>query len=175
MAEHDTLREQCRQCLHTMISLLGFQADISATEAEDTITLNLKTNEAGRLIGRRGHCLQSLELLLQTILRRQQPDCPAVEIVIDGYRNSRGPQEHGGRRSTRTPVDEERLRTMALDAAKEVVRWGEPQRIGPLDAAERRVVHMVLREEPGVTTESEEPDANGRKRVLVRLANAPDA
>lgn len=171
MAVTEALRKDSADRLARMVTLLGFRAEVTVQESEDALLLDLKTEEAGRLIGRKGHCLQALELLLDRMLRKQHGEGPAVEISIDGYRN---PRERSGsaRRSARGNVDEERLGALAADTAKEVKRWGEPRAIGPFNAAERRVIHMTLRDDPDVQTESEEPDPSGRKRIVVRLARA---
>jgi spoIIIJ-associated protein len=156
-----------------MVALLGFTAEVGAQESEEGLVLELKTSEAGRLIGRKGHCLQALELLLERMLRKQHADGPALQISIDGYRNPR--EEDPTQRRGARGVDEERLRRMAEDTAKEVKRWGEERRLGPLNAAERRVVHMTLRGDPQVCTESEPPDPSGRKCIVVRLAQSDHA
>jgi spoIIIJ-associated protein len=174
MAVDESFRKDSIERLSRMVSLLGFRAEVGTEESEEGLILTLKTEDAGRLIGRKGHCLQALELLLDRMLRKQHGEGPNVQISIDGYRNPREPgseSRHGGRGGP----DEERLRRMAEDTAKEVKRWGEPQKTAPLTAAERRIVHMTLRADHDVETESEEPDQNGRKRVLVRLARRQDA
>ena len=58
---------------------------------------------------------------------------------------------------------------IAKDAAKEVKMWGEPKRIGPYKPGERRIIHMTLRNDPEVETESDaQPDANNCKMVEIR-------
>ena len=135
MAIDESIRKDSIERLSRMVSLLGFRAEVGTEEAEDALILTLKTEDAGRLIGRKGHCLQALELLLDRMLRKQHGEGPTVQISIDGYRN---PREAGGesRRSGRSTVDEERLRQLAEETAKEVKRWGETQKTGPLSAAE---------------------------------------
>ncbi len=172
MAIDEAYKRESIECLSRMVALLGFQAEVEAQETDEGLVLELKTGDAGRLIGRKGHCLQALELLLERMLRKQHPDGPAPQLSIDGYRCPRPQGAHSGHRRN---VDEERLRRMAEDAAKEVKRWGEERRLGPFNAAERRIVHLALRDDPQVCTESEAPDAAGRKCVVVRLAPAPQA
>lgn len=174
MAIDESIRKDSIERLSRMVSLLGFRAEVGTEEAEDALILTLKTEDAGRLIGRKGHCLQALELLLDRMLRKQHGEGPTVQISIDGYRN---PREAGGesRRGGRSNVDEERLRQLAEETAKEVKRWGETRKTGPLSAAERRIVHMALRGDHEIETESDEPDQNGCKCVIVRLAKRKEA
>ena len=162
-------KEESSQRLAKMIELLGFAADISETEGERGFALNLKTADPGRLIGRKGHYLQSLELLLNRMLRKAHKQFPWVELDIDGY------QRKTRRRSgTSASPEAERLHRMAVDTAKEVKRWGQPKKLGPFEARERRVIHMVLREDSEVESESAEDEGGGMKKVVIRLA-APRA
>ena len=161
-------QEQSQQSVDVfseMVRLLGIQASASAVSEKERTWISVKSEEAGRLIGRKGQYLEGLELLLNRILRRKFGKCDWVELEIDGYQRRRptGPE---GRRPK---VDEERLTRIADDTAKEVKRLGEPARIGPFNAAERRLIHMVLRNDPEIETESDEADADGQKMVVVRL------
>ena len=174
MAIDESIRKDSIERLSRMVALLGFRAEVGTEEAEDALILTLKTEDAGRLIGRKGHCLQALELLLDRMLRKQHGEGPTVQISIDGYRNPRDPGADSGRAS-RGSADEDRLRRLAEETAKEVKRWGETQKTGPLSAAERRIVHMTLRDDHDIETESDEPDQNGCKCVIVRLAKRQEA
>ncbi len=158
-------KDHAAEQLNQMVGLLGFEAEIAPAENGSGFGLNLKTAEPGRLIGRKGHCLQSLELLLNRMLRRKYKRVAWVEIDVDGYQRKSRPK------SSRQPsADDERLRNIALDAAKEVKRWGQPKRIGPFSARDRRTIHVVLREDTEIDTESCDPETNGMKKVVIRLA-----
>lgn len=145
-----------------MLGKLGFAAEVEPREDEGRLVLSLKCDKPGRLIGRKGIYIESFELLLNRILRRSFEKCDWVSLEIDGYQKR---QRGGGRRSN---VDAEMLEGLARDAAKEVLRWGEEKSIGPFSAAERRVIHMALRDHEGIATESLSEEDDGRKRVVVR-------
>lgn len=148
-----------------MLHLLGYEVEATVKDAGDEACISLNTAEPGRIIGRKGHSLQSIELLLNRMMRRSFEECPWIDVDVDGYEKKR---RRRGRKSTQN-VDEERLTGMAVDTAKEVKRWGQPKRIGPFNAAERRIIHMALREDEEVSTESEETETRGQKRVVVKL------
>ena len=151
--------------LHRMTEMLGFQIVVNESEQEGALVLNIQTEDAGRLIGRKGHYLQSLELVLNRIARKEFNRFPWVELDVDGYQSKRRTRRRGG-----SSEDTERLEKLAADAAKEVKRWGQTKKIGPFNAGERRVVHMTLRNDEEVETESEEQaDRKGLKKVMVRL------
>ena len=54
---------------------------------------------------------------------------------------------------------------------KEVERWGQEKSTAPLNARDRRVVHVTLRDYDGIVTESGPEEGEGLKRVIVRPAD----
>ena len=161
--EHSVLQ------LSRMLELLGFPAEVLPSDGDDGFALNLKADEPGRLIGRKGHYLQSMELLLNRMLRKKYEQVPWVGVDVDGYRR----KNHS--RGQSPSVDRERLEKLALDAAKEVKRWGQPKRIGPFPARDRRVIHMVLKDDAEVETVSGNDEGDGMKRVVVQNAEKQPA
>ena len=110
-------------------------------------------------------------------MQKENPDFPKVYIDLDGYatRNERkersGDKEHSSRRrsfddrngkrnSRRDFSDdngsemEDNLRQQALDAAKEVRRWGESKTLPPMNSHDRRIIHITLENEADLVTES---------------------
>ena len=173
MTETATIDEQTEQgmsVLQEMITLLGLSAEIASKDGPDGTMLSVKTSEPGRLIGRKGHYLESLELVLNRIMRKRFRKTQWLEIDIDGYQKNRR-----RRRPVRKESDpeEERLPRTALDTAKEVKRWGKERKIGPFSSHDRRIIHVALRDDQDIITESEEQgdDPNDAKTVLIRLAN----
>jgi spoIIIJ-associated protein len=83
--------------------------------------------------------LSALEFVLNRMGRRAWPDEPPVHVVCRGFRSER----------------DDELVSMVRDAVAQVVRSGLPQRLQSMNPYERRVVHMTVREHPGVTTVSE--------------------
>lgn len=164
MAPQQEQKEQSIATLASIIGLLGFAAEISANDSDGRLALVIKADDPGRLIGRKGHYLQSMELVLNRILRKKLGQFPWVEVEVNGY------QKKTRAHNSLPEADAARLQQTALDAAKEVKRWGKPKRIGPFSARERRVIHLVLRDDEEVDTESESGDHRGTKRVIIRAA-----
>ena len=79
-----------------------------------------------------------------------------------GHRNSRGSSEAG-----ESNPHEAVLRQQAIDAAKEVRRWGEPVTLPEMNAHDRRIVHITLEKEADLTTES--TGEGSRKSVVIAL------
>ena len=163
MEQETEQKKKAAETLRTMIELLGLKIDIIESDDQDAFRLSLKTEDTGRLIGRKGHYLQSLELILNRVMRKQYNHCPWVELDVDGYQRKHRPGRRG-------PEDTEGVEKIAQEAAAEVKRWGQPKTIGPFNTDQRRVVHMVLGDDDGVEAESaESSDQRGGKRITIRL------
>jgi spoIIIJ-associated protein len=178
--------------LAEMIDSLGLDTEISAKndEENDNTVLYLKSSESGRLIGRKGRTLESLEYLLGRALSQKFEGAYFAVLDVDGYQKRR--RGGGGSRrekpsgdspatssdSPRTSsgdgVDENRLQRIADEAVKEVRRWGEPHSIGPFKPAERKVIHTALSAENGIVGESGADEGHGLKKITVRMADAEE-
>jgi spoIIIJ-associated protein len=164
MAMNQEQQDRSVSVMAEMLGTLGFEAEVVPREEDGKLILSLQCEKPGRLIGRKGVYIDSFELLLNRVLRKSYEKCDWVALEIDGYQK----RQRGGRGERRSNVDTEMLEGVANDAAKEVKRWGEEKEIGPFNAAERRVIHMTLREVDGIETESLDADGEGKKRIIVR-------
>ena len=100
--------------------------------------IDLSGEDSGLLIGRRGQTLQSLQFLVNLIVRKKYGEEVRVFLDVENYR---------GRR-------ESSLREMASKVAGRVVQTSRSITLEPMTPADRRIVHTTLSEHPGVTTES---------------------
>ena len=179
--------------LTTMFDYLGLSASLRVEEKGTRIGVKISSDDAGRIIGRKGQTLESLQLLLNRIMFKDDEECPHIMLDIDGYaRGERGTRSEGSEadeevngegeerrerpqreRRERRPRREERTSTkdqleqQALDAAKEVKRWGEPVTLPEMNAHDRRIIHVTLKEDPELTTESIGEGAY--KKVVISL------
>ncbi len=182
MALNQEERQMATSILSNLISLIGLSAEVKIGEREDGQTVvELSSDEPGRLIGRRGRVVESLEYLLNCALSQQFKGAVNVAIDVDGGSRDREkgagdePRPPETKRQPREPGQprlnserEEQLRKMVLDLAKELRRWGGSKELGPYSAAERRIVHAALAEDPEVEGISGEELRDGRKTITVR-------
>ena len=190
MAEinNEELASKARKTLGTMLDYLGLNAEMKAEVSENRLALKIKSTEPGRIIGRKGQTLDSLQLLLNRIMFKGEEECPRISIDIDGYaengskserprreRSERG--ERGERRQRRerrgSGASEEQLIEQAKDAAKEVKKWGEPVTLPKMNAHDRRIIHITLENDPEIITESE--GEGNLKKVVVSLRKEAEA
>lgn len=129
---------------------MGLRADLRVEEDAEVIRVEISGQGLGVLIGRRGSTLDALQYLAHVAGTRWTGDPRPVVIDADGYRRRR----------------EEGLRRLALRLAQRVRRTGHPVALRPMSARERRIVHLALRDDPHVRTESvgEEPF----RKVVIR-------
>jgi spoIIIJ-associated protein len=100
--------------------------------------IDLSGPDSGLLIGRRGQTLQSLQFLVNLIVRKKFGEDVRVLLDVEGYRQRR----------------ESSLRDMATTVASRVIQSNRSVTLEPMPPADRRMIHITLAEYPGVRTES---------------------
>lgn len=178
-------KEQLIRTLATMFDYLGLNGTFRVEMRDNRIAVKIASEDAGRVIGRKGQTLESLQLIANRIMFKADNEFPHVLLDIDGYANGdREPRAEGedaegrpvresGRRHSRrgdnsfSRSSREQLEQQAKDAAKEVKRWGEPVKLPEMNAHDRRIIHLTLQDDPEITTESE--GEGNLKKVVVSL------
>jgi spoIIIJ-associated protein len=139
-----------QEVLQEMLRLMGVEATVEITMGTETSKLNVKGEDLGVLIGRRGEKLASLQHLVNLIVAKREGQWHRISVDVENYR---------GRR-------EEQLRDVAERAAKRVAQSGKIIQLEPMPAVERRIVHLALVENPSVRTQSVGVEPNRRIVVL---------
>jgi len=150
-----------RRILEDLLERMDIQAYVTAVrtsvpnqrgEPEETITLHVEgaDEEAmGLLIGRRGETLRSLQFMVNLLVSRKVQRWPQVVVDVGNYRQRR----------------QESLEGLARRMAERVRQSGRPLTLEPMGAFERRIVHLALRSDPTVYTESA-GEGDNRKVVI---------
>jgi spoIIIJ-associated protein len=137
----------------TVSELLGkmqIQAQVNASygEVDDVrgtraILVDITGKDLSVLIGKRSETLNALQYIARLIVSKELGDNVTLVIDVEGYRSRR----------------ERQLRQLAHRMAEQAVKTGRKQTLEPMPPNERRIVHMELRDDTHVTTESfgEEP------------------
>jgi spoIIIJ-associated protein len=112
--------------------------------------IDLTGDDSGLLIGHRGQTLQSLQFVVNLIVRKKYGDDVRVVLDVERYRERR----------------EAVLRDMAAKVAARVTQSGRSITLEPMSAAERRIIHISLANHPGVSTESIGIGENRKVTVL---------
>lgn len=114
---------------------LGLKASVETTA--DGTRINLEGEGADALLARRGEGLQALQHIVDSAFRRQLGE---KRLLVDCMDFRRGKDNE--------------LKAMATFLAEKAKTTGADQNIGPLNAYERRLVHLAVAEIDGVTSES---------------------
>lgn len=135
--------------LSEIVSKMGFDLGVEESRPDGTLELTLDGPDRKPLMAKDGELLTALEFLLNRMGRRSWPDEPSVRLVCRGFRSER----------------DDELVSMVREAAAQVASSGVPRRLRAMNPYERRVVHMTVRELPGMTTVSEGDGFLKRVRV----------
>jgi spoIIIJ-associated protein len=148
------MNEACQNAenfLSGLMSDLRFDLKISSEWTDEGCILNLEGEDSHYLLTENGEMLDALETLLFQIYGRELDREHRFICDADGFRKTRKAE----------------LQAMARFAADNVRKSGRPFTFGVLNSTERRVIHMTLKEEEDLFSESV---GNGRdRRLQVRL------
>jgi spoIIIJ-associated protein len=111
--------------------------------------VDISGEDLGLLIGRRGETLLSLQYIVNLIVSRRYPGKGGVSIDVEHYRHRR----------------EEQVVSLAQRMADRVRQTGAPITLEPMTAAERRLVHLALADDPQLMTNSV-GEGDNRKVVI---------
>jgi len=134
----------------------GARLDLQATasDSDQGCLLSIAGADNGLLLNQGGELLDALQQILNQALGRDLPRGQRIVCDADNFRAAR----------------EGELRAMALHAARQVRTTSSAFVFGPMDASERRVIHLALAEESDLHTESI-GDGNARRlRVSPKLS-----
>jgi spoIIIJ-associated protein len=160
----DEAEEQvAKEIVRELLAHMGVEADVLAVDnpstmpldPEDppTIFIDVLGHDLGMLIGRRGDHLSQLQYLVNLIANRRLDNWTRVVIDVEGYRTRR----------------EESLVGLAERVGRQVARSRRPIMLEPMPPNERRIVHLTLRENPEVATESTGEGSMRRVTVYPRV------
>ena len=138
-------RPSCTEFVKGLVEAFGKSAEITEIEDEDVKKIILDGEDLGELIGYRGEALFALSYLMSTICKREDK---RVLLDICGYREKR----------------EDSLKKLAYRMAAKVAKTGRYARLEPMDASERRIIHLALQDNDKVTTMSKGTEP---KRYLI--------
>ncbi len=128
--------------LNNILSISGVNVVCTVRTANDPEVggpiIDLTGEDSGLLIGRRGQTLQSLQFIVNMIVRKEFGEGVRVALDVERYRQRR----------------EASLRDMANKVAERVSQTGRSITLEPMSAADRRIIHISLAEREGVSTES---------------------
>lgn len=148
-----TMEDCVRDFLTQVFDAMDLTVEISVEVEKDNHTVNveLKGDEMGVLIGKRGQTLDSLQYLTSLALNRHTDEYVKVKLDTEDYRKRR----------------KETLENLAKNIAYKVKRTKRPVSLEPMNPFERRVIHSTLQNDKYVSTHSEGEEPH--RHVVVTL------
>ncbi len=144
------MEKKLSDVLDNILGLLLLEGSYEIEEVEDNFTVSIETKDAGRLIGARGESLDGLQLLINQIMSKKAKEGEFKRVILDveGWRKQKM----------------EELLVRANEWGKQVLESGKEMEVEPQSSWQRRVVHTVISEMGGLTSESV---GEGRDRHIV--------
>jgi spoIIIJ-associated protein len=133
-----SVEQQVADFVSQVVRQLGLALEAHLETGADGTRINLEGEGAEPLLARRGEGLQALQHIVDSAFRRQLGEQKRLLIDCMGFRRDK----------------DNELKQMAKFLAEKAKSTGTEQNIGPLNAYERRLVHLAVAEVPGVTSES---------------------
>ena len=133
----------------SLIEAMGIDATVDVYDSGDAIAVDVTTEETGLFIGQKGETIDAVQYLLNVVTYKNRPFSKRIIVDSEGYRQRRI----------------EAIQGMAHRTARRALREKRPLSLPPMSPAERRVIHLFLKENPDVTTSSEGEEEN--RRVVV--------
>jgi spoIIIJ-associated protein len=124
--------------VHRVLGAMGLELTAEQEETADNVRIDLSGEGADVLLRRKGEALDALQVIVNTAFRRDARGDRHYVIDALGYRKGKDAE----------------LRQMAQFLIAKAKTNGSPQEIGPLNPYARRIVHLAVSEDSGVTSES---------------------
>ena len=138
-AEEDVnLAPQAQEILTQLLQKMGETCTIQGLQELNQVNLIIEGEDAGLLIGKQGQTLEALQYLVTKILSKQTKKKPRVVIDIESYRE----------RHKQSLID------MAVKQGAKAKRIGKPVTLNPMNAHDRRIVHLALQQDKDIKTKS---------------------
>jgi len=144
----DELVERGENILRQIVDLITEEATISTKNTSKKITYRVNGGNSAILIGKHGQTLEAIQYIVEKCVNKQSSDRIRVQVDVNGYLQKRKVSLEG----------------LAVRLAEKSKSNGKPITVGQMNAYERRIVHMALKDDGEVRTQSM---GNGSIRKLM--------
>ena len=127
-----------RAVLERIVDGITNGASISVEEKPDRILFDIQGGTAGVLIGKRGQNLEAIHYIVEKVVNKNAGSRVRIQVDVEGYLETR-------RNS---------LKRLAERLAQKSKKTGKPMTIGQMNAHDRRIIHLALKEDNSVRTQS---------------------
>jgi spoIIIJ-associated protein len=151
--------ERVREVVSGLIDGIGVSAKVEVETVDQIVNVRIDSaGSDGLLIGRRGDTLTAIQHLVTRMVNKDNARRIQVVVDVGGYKKRR----------------EAQLENLARSLATRVESTGQQVLTEPLSAAERRVIHITLSDNPAVRTETI-GDGLMKKVAVIRVKDGAGA
>ncbi|MFH1156357.1 MAG: R3H domain-containing nucleic acid-binding protein, partial [Pseudomonadota bacterium] len=126
------------ETLQRIVDLITTEAVVEAETDQDRLLLKVKGGNSGVLIGRRGQTMEAMQFITDKIINRSSESRVRLRVDVEGYMETR----------------KANLISLAHKMADKAKKTGKPATINQMTAQDRRTVHLALKDDAGVRTQS---------------------
>ncbi|MDA8419546.1 MAG: Jag N-terminal domain-containing protein, partial [Desulfobacteraceae bacterium] len=127
--------EAIRELTQTLLAKMGFELEVEASLVGGKLRVHIHPGaQVEELVGREGNVLDALQYLMRKIVAQRFPGRLDLSLDAGNYREHR----------------QQELRELALDLARQARATGTSQTMGALNPADRRIVHLALKDDPEI-------------------------
>jgi spoIIIJ-associated protein len=126
------------EALQKIVDGITSGAKVETTRKREKLFYNISGGDSGVMIGKRGQTLEAIQYLLEKMINKKSVNRVRVVVDVEGYLEKR----------------KMNLKQMASRMAEKAKRIKKPVTIGQMNAHDRRIVHIHLKDENGVRTQS---------------------
>jgi spoIIIJ-associated protein len=134
----ENVASKAKEILEGILLRMGVKFPVTLEETAEAITLNIKGDGSGLLIGKGGQTLDAIQYILNKAVGKSSKDKRMIVLDTEGYRDRR----------------DEYLTTLAEKLGQKVKKSRKPVTINHLSARDRRVIHLALKSDETLTTKS---------------------
>ncbi len=137
--EAEPFMEEAKEILSELLRLSNIDATVKIEmDSQNGPYLNVESEDLSLVIGKGGQNLGAFKYVMNLMLKRRHEGCPTIEVDAQGYLEKRRQQ----------------IEASARRLAEKAKKSGRSQSLEPMNARERRFVHLAVKRIKGVTTKS---------------------
>ncbi|MCP4747586.1 MAG: KH domain-containing protein [Desulfobacteraceae bacterium] len=136
--ELDESVKRGKDIISKIVNYITSEAEVITESSKDRIMYKVVGGNSGLLIGKRGQTLESMQYLVEKIINKNSDQRIRVMVDVEGYMDTR----------------KANLKKMASRMADKAKKINKPVTIGQMNAYDRRIIHLHLKDNQAVRTQS---------------------
>jgi len=130
--------ERAKAVLEAILEKMSLEAELDVSEKEEGLYINIISPDSSLLIGHKGETINALQYIVNRTVNKDLIERARIIIDTDNYR-----EEH-----------RIELEDLAKAEARKAIETGREVSLPPMSSEERRIIHLALRDNEEIETES---------------------